>query len=69
MSVETGDITAPSGATLTDGFKITIDDGLPPAKENYIRERVYEILGKLPENYKITQSSNTNIIIQTEGLA
>lgn len=64
MKVETGNLTTPDG-TPYNGFKVTIDDGLPPVKLDYARERVTEILHKLPSDYKVTRHSNTNITIET----
>ena len=55
-------MSTPSGEEV-QGFKVTIDDGLPDAKTDYIRERVIEILK--PHDYKVTVKSNTNIVVIT----
>jgi hypothetical protein len=45
------------------GFKVEITDGFPTPKTDYAREKVIEILK--PAGYKITQLSNTHLIINT----
>ena len=57
-------MTTPDGSEFK-GVRISIDDGLPPAKLDYARERVIEVLGKLPHEYKMIVHSGTNISIST----
>jgi hypothetical protein len=64
VKIEQGKLTTPDGTEYV-GFKITIDDGLPPVKLFYVREKVTQILHKLPSDYKVTKHSNTNISIST----
>lgn len=64
IRIETGNLVTPDGIPYR-GFKVTIDDGLPPARLEYAREKINEVLGKTQENYKVTHHSNTNITIET----
>lgn len=52
--VEQGRLLTPSGEEYV-GFKVTIDDGLPPAKLDYERETVSKILHKTIEDQKIKE--------------
>lgn len=52
----------PDGTPYT-GFEIKISDGFPPAKQDYTRETVREILNTAP--VKVHQISNTHIIVET----
>src|SRR3990167_705367 len=54
VSIQEGKIESPFGTPLV-GVKITIDDGLPHVKLDYVRESVNEILNKLPQGYKVVR--------------
>lgn len=45
--------------------KVTIDDGLPPAKTDYAWSRISEELDKGKHELKVVRKSNTNVIITT----